>query len=313
MFQRLQLSNNGNLVLVDEFNMIKWQSFHFPANVMLFGQTLDIETKLTSFPTNSNAFYSFEIHREKLALYLNSGNFKYSYWEFNPKKKQKISFIRLATNGLQLFNDESHKIEQIPSKRLQLLRFLAIENTTGNLGFYYYSTKTRKFVASFHSPRNKCDQPSFCKVNEICTFSNKCSFLEIHGISSNFCGDFIVVMKEIRSAISVLRDENKKIVNATKETCVGSCIDDCTCVGAMFITQNNECYLYGEIRGLKEVNIGNEVSYMVKVLKGKKNGNGLKKWQLGLIVVGDGIVLFVCLGGIGLYMFFKKKKEINNN
>nr|GFA84334.1 G-type lectin S-receptor-like serine/threonine-protein kinase SD2-5 [Tanacetum cinerariifolium] len=29
----LRLSNTGNLVLLDEFNMIKWQSFHFPTNV----------------------------------------------------------------------------------------------------------------------------------------------------------------------------------------------------------------------------------------------------------------------------------------
>ncbi|PWA93002.1 Bulb-type lectin domain-containing protein [Artemisia annua] len=259
----LQLSNTGNLVLVDELNNIKWQSFHFPTNVMLWGQTLNVGTELTSFPTNSTSFYSFEIHREKLALYLNSGKFKYSYWEFSPKP-QNISFIRLATDGLLLLNDDSHKIAQIPSKRLQLLRFLAVENTTGNLGFYYYSTTTKKLEASFHALRSKCDEPNFCQVNEICTFSNECSTLEIKGISGNFCGTYAVEMKDIRGVTSILRDENKKTVNTTKETCSSSCIEDCTCVGALFISVSKECYMYGEIKGMKVVNLGEEMSFMVK-------------------------------------------------
>ncbi|KAI3507304.1 hypothetical protein L1887_22244 [Cichorium endivia] len=302
--ERLQLSNTGNLVLVDEFDMIKWQSFHFPTNVMLWGQTLDVGTKLISLPTNSDSFYSFEIHREKLALYLNSGNFKYSYWEFKPMQPRKISFIRLASNGLQLFNDESHKIAQIPSKRLQLLRFLAIENTTGNLGLYYYSATTTKFEASFQALRNKCDQPNICKANDICTLSKECSSLEIEGFSRNFCGNSRVDMKEIRGAISILKDENKKMENTTRETCVASCLDDCTCVGALFTSGNRECYLYGEVKGVKEVGDDEEVSFMVKVLK---KGNGLKRWALILIIVGDGLVLFVCLGGLCFYMFRKRR------
>ncbi|XP_024980851.1 G-type lectin S-receptor-like serine/threonine-protein kinase SD2-5 [Cynara cardunculus var. scolymus] len=324
--QRLQLSNTGNLVLVDELNMIKWQSFHFPTNVMLWGQRLDVGTILTSLPTNdSNSYFSFEIQRKKLVLFLNSGTFKYSYWEFNPEKPVEISFVRLASNGLQIFNDESHKIAQIPSKRLQLLRFLAVENTTGNLGLYYYSTKTMKLEASFRALRNKCDEPNFCAADEICTVSNKCSCLEIKGYSRNFCRNSRVEMMEIRGAVSILRDVNRKIVNGTRESCADSCIDDCTCVGALFTSGNSECYLYEELRGVKEGGAGGrngagdggrglgDVSFMVKVLKGGKGGKTLKKWVLVLIVVGDGLVLFVCLGGIGFYMLRRRKKETNNN
>ncbi|KAK1412450.1 hypothetical protein QVD17_33715 [Tagetes erecta] len=312
--KRLQLSTTGNLVLVDELNIIKWQSFHFPTNVMLYGQRLNAGTKLTSLPTNSYSNYSFEIHREKLALYLNSGTFKYSYWEFNPKKPENISFIRLATNGLQIFDDNNHKMAQIPSKRLKLLRFLAIENTTGNLGFYYYAMTTKKFEASFQALRNKCDQPKFCKVNEICTFDNKCSLLNTKGSLGNFCQTSRGNMKEIQHVTSILRDENKKILNTTKESCAGSCKKDCTCVGALFTSEYRECYLYGEIRGMKEVNNFGEVTcFMLKGLEGEKNGNGLKKWALILIVVVDGVVLVVCLCGMGFYMLWKRKKEENNN
>ncbi|KAL8262291.1 hypothetical protein R6Q59_026340 [Mikania micrantha] len=312
--KRLQLSNTGNLVLLDEFNHIKWQSFLYPTNVMLWGQRLDAETKLTSHPTNSDSFYSFEIHPDKLALYLNSGKFKYSYWEFNPQKPKNISFIRLATNGLQLFNDIGHKIAQIPTKRLKVLRFLAIENTTGNLGFYYYSTMSHKFKASFQALRNKCDQPNFCKQNEICTFSNNCSILQVKGSPGNFCETSKGYMKDIQNKVSVLRDENKKMVNTTKESCEGLCAKDCACLGALFRSVNRECYLYEELRGMKEVDSVKEgMSFMVKVLDDGKNGNGLKKWELILIIVVDGIVLFVCLGGMCFYMLWKRKKERNSN
>ncbi|KAJ0520706.1 putative non-specific serine/threonine protein kinase [Helianthus annuus] len=312
--KRLNLSDYGNLVLVDEFNVIKWQSFHFPTNVMLYGQRLSAGTKLTSPSKISNSSYSFEIHQQKLALYFNSEKFKYSYWEFNPKKPENISFIQLATNGLHLFNYNNHKFAQIPCKRLKLLRFLAIDNATGNLGFYYYSNTTRKFETSFQALRNKCDQPYFCKRNEICTFSNKCSCLPNEGSLGNFCRNSRSNMKEARNITIVLRNENWKIVNMTKESCKHSCRKNCTCVGALFERENSECYLYGEIRGMKEVdNVDEKTSFMVKVLEGEKNKNGLRKWELILIVVVDGIVLFVCLGGMGFYMLWKRKNEANNN
>ncbi|XP_076941961.1 EP1-like glycoprotein 3 [Bidens hawaiensis] len=311
--KRLQLLKSGNLILADEFNNFIWQSFQSPTDVMLLGQTLSVGTKLTSPSTNSNSNYSFEIHQEKLALYLNSGQSKYSYWEFNPKKPANISFIKLAMNGLHLLNNKNHKIAQIPCKRLKFLRFFAIDNTTGNLGFYFYSNKTHKFEASFQALKRKCDQPNACKVNEICTSSNECSILKIKGFHGNFCESSRGNMKEIRRVMTVLRDVNKKIVNATKESCAGSCVKDCTCVGALFSSMSRECYLYGELRGMKEVNnASGETSFMVKV-NNESTGNGLKKWELILIVVVDGIVLFVCLGGMGLYMLWKRKNVANNN
>ncbi|KAK8281415.1 hypothetical protein V6Z12_D09G237100 [Gossypium hirsutum] len=70
--ERLRILKTGNLVLVDVFDQIKWQSFNFPTDVMLWGQRLDLATRLTSYPRNSTSFYTFEIQHSKLALHLNS-------------------------------------------------------------------------------------------------------------------------------------------------------------------------------------------------------------------------------------------------
>lgn len=110
LVQILQILGTGNLVLVDALNFIKWQSFNFPTNVMLWGQRLNVATRLTSFPSNSSSFYSFEIQHEKIALYLNSGDWNYSYWEFKPSMNRNINYVELGSRGLELFNDKHHKM-----------------------------------------------------------------------------------------------------------------------------------------------------------------------------------------------------------
>nr|GMD43286.1 G-type lectin S-receptor-like serine/threonine-protein kinase SD2-5 [Ipomoea batatas] len=102
--KRLNLLRTGNLVLVDSQNMIKWQSFNFPTNIMLWGQRLSSKTRLTAFPSNSSLFYSLEIHDDKLALYLNSGKWKYSYWEFRPSNNRTITYVELTSEGLEIYN-----------------------------------------------------------------------------------------------------------------------------------------------------------------------------------------------------------------
>ncbi|KAI9116054.1 hypothetical protein K1719_012984 [Acacia pycnantha] len=72
--ERLEILRTGNLVLVDSLNNIKWQSFNFPTDVMLWGQRLNVATRLTSSSSqnNSSFVYSFEIEYNRVALYLNA-------------------------------------------------------------------------------------------------------------------------------------------------------------------------------------------------------------------------------------------------
>ncbi|KAI3894125.1 hypothetical protein MKX03_024801, partial [Papaver bracteatum] len=68
LLQRLQLLRIGNLILLDAMNRIKWQSFDFPANVILWGQVFNFSTSISG---NSTMFYSLEIQNNK-RMYLNS-------------------------------------------------------------------------------------------------------------------------------------------------------------------------------------------------------------------------------------------------
>ncbi|GFY95749.1 D-mannose binding lectin protein with Apple-like carbohydrate-binding domain-containing protein [Actinidia rufa] len=281
LMQRLHLLRSGNLALVDAFDQIKWQSFNFPTNIMLWGQRLNVKTRLTSFPTNSTSFFSFEIQHDKIALYLNSGKSKYSYWEFKPSDNRNITFIQVGNKGLNLFGDQYTKIARIPMPRLEPLRFLALGNETGNLGLYYYSPDNAKFEASFLAINTTCDLPSACKPYGICTLSDVCSCIRFitrdgmnsgcsNGTSEKFCGKKHAEMVELAGVTSVLKAPPVE-----------------------------ECFLYGLVRGVKQVGWGSGLSYMVKVPKaGGQHGksSGLKKWVLVVVGVVDGLIIVLVLG-----------------
>lgn len=327
--QRLQILKTGNLVLDDALNRIKWQSFNFPTDVMLWGQRLNVATRLTSFPSNSTSFYTLEIKNNKIALYLNSGNSNYSYWEFKPSKNRNITFIELGAKGLVLFNDQNKKIAQIRSQVLEPLRFLALGNKTGNMGLYFYSPSKAQFEASFQALNTTCDLPLACKPYGICTFSNTCSCIRLltkdEGIGSDcnggfqggFCGGGNEVeMLELQDVRSVLGDDTSR-VNVTKEECLQLCLGDCKCAAASFSSASKDsqaCFLYRFVGGLKQVDRGSGMSFMVKVPKGTTRGahgrSNVKKWVLILVGVVDGLIILLVLGGIGYYLIRKRRRSL---
>ncbi|KAM1095109.1 hypothetical protein ACFX15_009655 [Malus domestica] len=337
--QKLQILRTGNLVLVDALGRIKWQSFNFPTDVMLWGQRLSVASRLTSFPSNSTSYYSLEIEPSRIALYLNSGKWNYSYWEFKPTENRNIAYIQLGPKGLELFSYNQKKIAQIhPSDenfQFQPMRFLALGNQTGNLRLYFYSPGMSKFDASFQALNATCDLPLACKPYGVCTLSGACSCIPLlptenetgtgtsttasdcgRGISSGgFCKKgkkTKVEMRELKGVTSVLRG-GAKIVNVSREECGNLCFEDCNCTAALY-SSAKECFIYGMVIGVKQVeNKGSGLlSYMVKVPKGGHGGHGksnLKKWVLILVGVVDGLIILLVFGGLGYYLVRKRRRH----
>ncbi|KAG4992876.1 hypothetical protein JHK82_026392 [Glycine max] len=329
--KRLEIQRTGNLVLVDALNNIKWQSFNFATNVMLRGQQLDVATRLTSSQSNSSLFYfSFEIEDKKVALYLNYGKLRYSYWGFQPTMNRSITYIKLSSRGLLLFDVKYKKIAQIPSEGIHPLRFLALNNETGNLGLYHYSPEKGKFEASFQALNSTCDLPISCRPYGICTFSNSCSCIQLlanenkggadcsGGITGGFCNGKEAEMLEIDNISSVLKNVTR-VVNISKKTCESLCLQDCKCAAALYFgnasTDEAECYIYRLVLGLKQVKKGTGFSYMVKVPKGTiKNHerHNVKRWVL--IVAGgvDGLIILLLVGGFGYWLVKRRSHSLHS-
>ncbi|KAJ6395255.1 hypothetical protein OIU77_020505 [Salix suchowensis] len=306
--ERLEILKTGNLVLVDALNRIKWQSFNFPTDVMLWGQRLNVATRLTSFPTNSTAFYSFEIQHSKIALYLSSGKWNYSYWEFQPTKSRNITFIELGSKGLEIFNDKYKKIAQISSfgTQFQPLRFLALGNKTGNMGLYFYSPEKRSFEAAFQALNTTCDLPLACRPYGICTLSNACSCIRLltakkgagsdcnGGFSEGFCDKGQPEMLELSGVSSVLRTAPKRVNDGTS---------------------SRECFTYGLVSGVKQVERGTGLTFMVKVPNGTQVSHGksnVKKWVLVMVGVIDGLIILLVIGGLGYCLVQRRRRRRRN-
>ncbi|GMH26375.1 hypothetical protein Nepgr_028218 [Nepenthes gracilis] len=309
--EKLQLLESGNLALIDTMAKIRWQTFNFPTDVLLWGQRLSVATHLTSFPSNATYFFSFEIQHDKSA-------------STSTRAKRK-----LTSRGLVLFDDKFQNFAQILSQGLEPVRFLALENDTGNLGLYHYSPYDDNFEASFQALDAPCDLPIACSPYGICTLSSGCSCIRISAKDENtssgacgsvregLCGEDQAEMLELEVG-SVLRSASSKI-NISKEECGSLCLDDCNCAAALYASgvggrNIQECSFYDLVRGVRQVKRGSGLSYLVKVPKGEggiHRKSGLRKWVLILIVAADLLVLSLVLGGIGYYyMIWNKKDEI---
>lgn len=288
-------------------------------------------TRLTSFQPNSSFFFSFEIEENRVALFLNSATSRYSYWEFRPSMNRTITFVKLGSKGLDLFDFKYKKIAQIPSFPsfdFHPIRFVALKNETGNLGFYYYSPQKSKFEASFQALNTTCDLPVACKPYGICTFSNSCSCIRsdycIEGVSSGgFCDEKgkETEMLELENVSTVLRGgdgDGSETMNVSREGCEGLCLRDCKCASALYLRNLSngveECYIYRLVLGVREVEKGDkdtEVRYMMKVVKGSDESNGekgLKKWVFVVVGVIDGVIIVGVVGGVGFWMMKKRER-----
>lgn len=317
--QRLEIQSTGNLVLIDAMNLIKWQSFNFPTDVMLSDQRLDVATQLTSFPKDSNLFYSFEVLRDKIALFLNLNKLKYSYWEYKPGGNNKtVNFVRLGPMGLDLFDDNSQRIGRIEQT---LIRFLAVGNKTGNLGLYSYKPEKGKFEATFQAVSNTCDLPVACKPYGICTFSKSCSCIKVvsngdcnsknseeEGFSmKRLCDHEMVELEGVATVLS----NGRQVRNLSKEGCEELCKKDCECRAASYSVSDESCVMYGVVMGVKEIKRVSGLSYMVKIPKGVRlrgEKSNVRKWVVGLVGGIDAFVVLLLLSGFGFYFIRKRRK-----
>ncbi|KAI3836650.1 hypothetical protein MKX03_034933 [Papaver bracteatum] len=339
--QGVELLRIGNLVLLDAMDRIKWQSFDFPANIILWGQVFNFSTRLTSSVSgNSTMFYSFEIQNNRLGLYLNSGKFKYSYWEFSPTDGRNIISAELGSTGLNLFDQNHRKFAQMSSRKHKVMRFLALSEQTEIWDCIIIHLKREnlklplklRMKYSFLFPL-ACEPYSICNVFNTCKciqFSKKANTIQSDcnvGFSGEFCAKHCCLFRmiEIKGVGSILR--SPQFFNVRKDVCLSMCIDDCTCVAQLYSDKgvyagdvHQRCVHYGLARGLKQMDeeevTVNMWSYWVKVPKGIVGSAGknsvLKRWLLIMGGVVDVLIILLVMGGSGYYYLVITKRRTRN-
>ncbi|GMH09816.1 hypothetical protein Nepgr_011657 [Nepenthes gracilis] len=114
------------------------------------------------------------------------------------------------------------------------------------------------------------------------------------GAREGLCGRRRTQMLELEDAGSVLISSSTQ-VNVSKEACA-------TLYSFKKGDTNMQvCSFYDLVNGVKQMNRGSGLSYLVKVPKregGVHRKTSLRKWVMILVVVADGVVLFLVLADI---------------
>nr|POF21010.1 g-type lectin s-receptor-like serine/threonine-protein kinase [Quercus suber] len=170
----MQLSETGNLVLVDAGNNTLWESFDHPTDTIVMGQRIPIGKSLQSAVIDEDMSvgdYQLEVTDRDVVLQWN----KMNYWEssMDPEavrnSNKAVSLMVMNGTGLYLLASDNSTVVEVALNGLSSFR-------SGKLGpngrFSIVRPPTRsdnKWEVEFAGPFEDCDLPLNCKEIGLCT------------------------------------------------------------------------------------------------------------------------------------------------
>ena len=334
----LNLTDNCNLMLLDENNATIWQSFDLqygPSDMLFYGQKLVPGQQLTS----EGGLFSLSLTSEELFASINS-NPPLRYWNYQPETHRTISYVQFLNQGLSfygvnndLFADSLDKLS-IPSTSLSLkyMRF-------GPDGHLKVFDQAGKEVADLFKFTDSCSYPTVCGNYGVCS-DGQCDCLgPINGISyfqrvegrqpDRGCFPVTPLSCEASKTHILLELQNityfpfleDAIIPGTSALnhnyrsislgdCTRACLKNCSCKAAIY-DSSEFCYLLSEIFSLNSTTIEDTYyklyikvqNYVPSVVPPQQpTNNGKKKRSLGIIMGSSlGSLLFLFL--IGIFVF----------
>nr|XP_023911749.1 G-type lectin S-receptor-like serine/threonine-protein kinase At5g35370 [Quercus suber] len=316
----MQLSETGNLVLVDAGNNTLWESFAYPTDTIVMGQRIPIGKSLQSsviFDEDmSLGDYRLEVTDRDVVLQWN----KMNYWELSMDPKavrnsnKAVSLMVMNGTGLYLLASDNSTVVQVA------LYDGSSSFRSGKLGpdgkFIIVRPPTRsdkKWETEFAGPFEDCDLPLSCKEIGLCRrkpLGKICSCLPEFSNQNN--GDCMPVNRslslpsactaarngsQLNSSISYLKfgpgidyfaDNFEEPVknNVTWSVCQDLCSQNCFCLGFFHEVSSGSCYLLENHLGsfILADNNKDRLGY-IKVLVGSSNINQKQNLPVAALVL----------------------------
>ncbi|KAL1820500.1 hypothetical protein ACET3Z_015369 [Daucus carota] len=167
----LELTETGNLILMDKFNGTLWESFHYPTDTILIGQKLPVGAWLSSAKTEddlSTGDYKLSITADDAILQWHNQ----IYWKFSMATKaytnsnQAVEYMAVNQTGLYLFGHNGSVV--VVQLNLEQSNFRMIKlDVSGQFIVSSYSTADRN--PDFAGPVDRCRIPFICGSVGLCT------------------------------------------------------------------------------------------------------------------------------------------------
>ncbi|XP_050252458.1 G-type lectin S-receptor-like serine/threonine-protein kinase At5g35370 [Quercus robur] len=316
----MQLSETGNLVLVDGGNNTLWESFAHPTDTIVMGQKIPVGKSLQSVVTvdedMSVGDYRLEVTDRDVVLQWK----KMNYWELSMDPKvvrnsnKSVSLMVMNGTGLYLLASDNSAVVQVAWNGSSSFR-------SGKLGpegrFSIVRpprSRSDKWGLEFAGPFEDCDLPLHCKEIGLCKrkpLGGICSCLPEFSSQNN--GDCMPVNRslslpsactaarngsQLNSSISYLKFgpgmdyfaiNFKKPVenNVTLSVCQDLCSQNCSCLGFFHEISSGSCCLLENHLGsfiLTDDNNKDRLGY-IKVLVGSSNRNQKQKLPVAALVL----------------------------
>ncbi|XP_062099729.1 G-type lectin S-receptor-like serine/threonine-protein kinase LECRK1 [Humulus lupulus] len=256
--------DSGNFVLHNSNSTIIWQSFDYPTDTLLPGQSLVAGNQLVSAVSETNRSTGrFRLYLQANgdlgqypAIYQGGSLLEQQYWSLDTEG-DNLS-LNLDSNGqLYLVNSTGLNVKNVIESRSLVMCRLTID-ADGILRLYSHNlVKNSSWLAVWSSTSNKCAPIGLCGLNSYCELVDQepvCLCLpgldyidrsqKTSGCKRNS------TMDDCDKAVSAVEldgmewepDSYAVIPLVDKETCVKSCLRDCTCQIAFFNSEG--CYKY---------------------------------------------------------------------
>ncbi|XP_058089556.1 G-type lectin S-receptor-like serine/threonine-protein kinase At5g35370 [Magnolia sinica] len=279
----LKLLENGNLVLLDRYDAVLWQSFDHPTDTILTGQSLRVGTMLASAISDSNLStgdYRFFITN-------NDAVFRWKdqhYWSLSTDSQAfkdsnaDVSYMGINGSGLYLFSDDGTVVWQVILRLPEL--GMAKLDSKGQFSIFSFSDGEKKL--EFVTPYDDCRLPLICGPLGFCTNISVCtcpsgfhhmndsgcfpadgSDLPYSACNSNSSLGYLGLGYGIKYSIDRLLWQTVNSLLA----CQDLCSKNCSCLGFFYTNSSSSChFLRGELGSLYATSDDGTTSGYIKTL-----------------------------------------------
>ncbi|KAI8550976.1 hypothetical protein RHMOL_Rhmol06G0148500 [Rhododendron molle] len=272
----LQLTETGNLVLLDQYNATLWESFRYPTDTIVMGQKLPVGVFLSSAVSSSDLSvggYWLSITASDALLQWQN----VTYWKLSmgaaayTTSSYLVEYMAMNQTGLYLYgNNGSAVVIQV---NLSISDFgIAKLDYSGQ--FSVSSLSGTKFNTVFKGPDDQCQIPFICGTlglcsddvdNHICScpsnfhfssqsqhqtvclpsdgsysLSNSCNSTD-NSNTGNSSFSYLSLGYGIDYFANDFTSPVKYSVNLS--ACEDLCSTDCSCLGIFYGNSSNSCYM----------------------------------------------------------------------
>ncbi|KAL3509052.1 hypothetical protein ACH5RR_028453 [Cinchona calisaya] len=344
----VNLTEEGNLVLFSANNSVVWQSFDYPTDSLVPGQTLVSGRKLTASVSITNSteggLYSLLVNNEGFFAFIESSPPQSYYQQLigGTKVNKKASYVKFQNGSLALYIHSSEPsnpdslITTLP--QASSAQYMKLESD-GHLRLYEWASGWKEVSDVLTGYLGDCNYPMVCGENGICS-NGQCScprssnasisyFTQINGRQPNLgCSEInpLTCNASRYHTFQELEDMtyfafNADIANTDINHCKQACLSNCSCKAAIVRYGSNssdgDCHLPSQIFSLmnneKDKTHYNSSVFLKVQITSNASSSPVKTSPKGttpLVIVGSAIAAFVLFVTIiGLTIFIYRKKK----